>query len=238
MAEKKPTINNKDLLKRLNVPGGIQPQLLRRTIDFKPMDRLQPIQPVDRVKPPEPVQPVDRAKPPEPVQPREEIGELPTAMGSNPFENLPYPSPGDRIKADDFKKLSQGLRVIYDIYRLSGELCGRDFGEVKLALVSHQYEIQKVMSVFGNEINNLEDESLDHRQVLQVLPVELGEPGVIVIVTEAVAVRRTVPNLLGKTYAEAREILGSSLGDAAFPSGPTATPNLVGRSLSDIKAVI
>jgi hypothetical protein len=161
----------------------------------------------------------------------------PRAPGSNPFKELPYPNPGDRIKADDYKKLSQSLKIIYDIYRLSGTLFGRSFGEAKLVLRSHQYEIQGVMTVFGTETGSLDDEKLDHRKVIQVLPVEPGEPRVIVILTEAVEIRRTVPKLIGKTYKEAREILGSALGDVAFPAAPMTTPDLIGASLSEVKNV-
>ena len=41
------------------------------------------------------------------------------SLGGNPLLDLPFPSPGDRIKSDDIKKLSRSLTVIYDAYRLS-----------------------------------------------------------------------------------------------------------------------
>jgi len=171
---------------------------------------------------------------PAPVQDQEQPG----SNGNNPFKELPYPSPGDRIKADDFKKLSQSLQILYDIHLLSSTLCGRDFGEVKLALVTQQYEIQRVMSVFGTEIGSLEDEKLDQRKVIQVLPVEPGEPQVIVILTEAVETRRTVPNLLGKTYKDAAAIVRSALGDGTYPAVPIDMKDLMGYSLAEVKKML
>src|SRR5688572_32841643 len=39
---------------------------------------------------------------------------VPPAPAENSFANLPFPSPGDRIKAEDFKRLSQSLMLIHD----------------------------------------------------------------------------------------------------------------------------
>src|SRR5687768_17602919 len=97
-----------------------------------------------------------------------------TSMADNPFSSLPFPSPGERIKADDFKKLSQALRIVADMTALSGTLFGRSFGDVKLTLASQGYQILRAMSVFGAEIDNLGDASLDSRKVIQVIPVALG----------------------------------------------------------------
>lgn len=162
---------------------------------------------------------------------------VPAAPTENPFASLPFPSAGDRIKAEDFKKLSQSLIVIRDSWRLSGSLLGRTFGEAKQALTSQQYLIQRVMSVFGNEIGDLGDPSLDARQVIQVVPIELGEKSVAVVVTEAVETRRTVPNLLNLTYAEASERLHGVMGDVTVPSSGMTAAQLVGLSLEQAKAI-
>jgi hypothetical protein len=158
---------------------------------------------------------------------------VPTAPGDNPFKDLPFPSPGDRIKADDFKKLSQALKAIYDASLLCGALFGRNFGEVKLALASQGYMVQRVMSVFGAEVDNLGDASLDARKVIQVVPLELGERRVALILTEAVETRRLAPNLVGLTYNDASQRLRDTLGDMTFPSTTMAVPQLVGLSLAE-----
>jgi hypothetical protein len=162
---------------------------------------------------------------------------VPAAPADNPFASLPFPSPGDRIKADDFKKLSQSLMVVRDAWQLSGSLLGRTYGEAKQALTSQQYLIQRVMSVFGNEITDLSDPSLDGRKVIQVVPIELGGKNVAVVVTEAVETRRTVPNLLNLTYAEASERLHGVMGDVTVPSNPITTSQLLGLSLEQAKAI-
>ncbi len=162
---------------------------------------------------------------------------VPPAPAENSFANLPFPSPGDRIKADDFKRISQSLMLIHDAWMLSASLLGRTFAEAKQALVSQQYEIQRVMSVFGNEVAQLDDASLDGRKVIQVIPLELGTKGVAVVLTEAVETRRTVPNLMNLTYSEASERLQGILGDVSVPSNPMTTQQLVGLSLDQAKAV-
>jgi len=162
---------------------------------------------------------------------------VPPAPADNPFSSLPFPSPGDRIKAEDFKRISQSLMLIHDALMLSASLLGRTFAEAKQALVSQQYEIQRVMSVFGNEVSQLDDASLDGRKVIQVIPLELGTKGVAVVLTEAVETRRTVPNLMNLTYSEASERLHGILGDVSVPSNPMTAQQLVGLSLGQAKAV-
>jgi hypothetical protein len=157
---------------------------------------------------------------------------LPTAPGNNPFPKLSFPSPGDPIRADDFKRLSQSLRIIYDVFALSSALQGQEFGVAKLALTSQQYEIKRVMSVFGTEIEDSNDSSLDNRKVIQVMPLELGDRSVAVILTEAVETRRFAPNLMGLTYSEASERLRSVLGDVTFPSKPMNAPELTGLTVA------
>ncbi|HEU5098946.1 MAG TPA: hypothetical protein VFU22_08005 [Roseiflexaceae bacterium] len=163
---------------------------------------------------------------------------LPQAPGVNPFTDLPMPSPGDRIKSDDFKKLSQSLRIVYDSYVLSGALFGRSFGEAKMALISQNYEIVKIMTVFGAEIDDLENTSLDSRKVVQVSPAVLGERRVVVVLTEAVDTRRFAPNLLGLTYKEGVERLSALLGDTTSAGPPINAAELVGLSLAAAKDAI
>jgi hypothetical protein len=157
---------------------------------------------------------------------------------TNPFKNLPFPSPGDRIKAEDFRNLSQGLSILNEMFALSSALFGQNFGMAKLALASQQYHIQKAMSVFGNEINDPEDESLDDRKIILILPAELGERGVHVILTEAVQTRRLTPNLIDKTYTKAMNDLRSILADVSFPSTRYEVPEMTERPLSDAKKKI
>jgi hypothetical protein len=189
--------------------------------------RTPPRQPAPAPTPPAPAPPVVTAPPPA----------VPLAPSTNPFDSLPMPSPGDRIKADDFKKLSQSLLLIRDAWQLSASLMGRTFGDAKQALVSQQYLIASVMSVFGHEIADENDPSLDSRKVIQVVPLELGEKNVAVVVTEAVETRRTVPNLLNLTYAEASERLESVMGDITVPSDGMSASQLVGLSLAQAKTV-
>lgn len=183
-------------------------------------------------RPPSPQPPPPVATPPVATPPV-----VPPAPAENSFSNLPFPSPGDRIKADDFKRLSQSLMVIRDALLLSASLLGRSFAEAKQALVSQQYEIQRVMSVFGNELAQLNDPSLDGRKVIQVVPLELGTKAVAVVLTEAVETRRSVPNLLNLTYQEASERLQGVLGDVSVPSDPMTASQLVGLSLAQAKAI-
>jgi hypothetical protein len=205
-----------DIKQRLEVPPRISTP-----------PRTPPRQPAPTPPAPAPAPPVVTAPPPV----------VPLAPSTNPFDSLPMPSPGDRIKADDFKKLSQSLLLIRDAWQLSASLMGREFGEAKQALVSQQYLIASVMSVFGHEIADENDPSLDSRKVIQVVPLELGEKNVAVVVTEAVETRRTVPNLLNLTYAEASERLEGVMGDITVPSDGMSASQLVGLSLAQAKAV-
>jgi hypothetical protein len=158
--------------------------------------------------------------------------EVPAAPATNPFNSLPFRSPGDRIKSEDFNALSQSLKTVYDMSVLSGSLFGLSFAEAKLVLASQQYQIQRVMTVFGAEIDNLADTSLDNRKVVQILMV-LGERGVRVVVTEAVETRRFAPNLLGQTYRQGAERLQALLGEITFPTTPINASQLIGLSLKE-----
>jgi len=157
--------------------------------------------------------------------------ELPDAPSTNPFDNLPYPSPGDRIQAEHFKILSQSLDLIQQASLLASAVFGKPFAIVKSVLAAEGYSIASVFSVHGQELVNEQDTSLDDRVVLQVRPVELGEPEVIVVLSEVVEQRRVMPNLIGMTHAGAQNAVRQALGPAA--SGPPVqTPNLIGQPLS------
>jgi hypothetical protein len=180
---------------------------------------------------PTPVQPPPVAVPaslPAPI--------VPPAPNTNPFAELPYPAPGDRIKADDFKKLSQSLRVIADMAVLSGQLFGRTFGEAKVALAGQGYAVARVLSVFGSEPGSANDPSFDGRRVVQVLPAALGENAVLVMVTEAVETRRFAPNFttggVNYTYRQAVETMRSVLGEAGMSGLPMGAPNLLEKTLA------
>jgi hypothetical protein len=157
----------------------------------------------------------------------------PQAPPANPFAELTFPSPGDRIKAEDFRRLAQALRTLADTYALSGATFGYPFGQVKLALAAQQYEVVRVVSVYGAELPNAADTSLDDRKVIQVAPVVLGERRVSVVVTEAADTRRTMPDLTGLTYRQAIERIQSQLGDVIAGGGPMVVPQLEGLSLTE-----
>ena len=206
---------------------AVRPEVLKLRPDLIARPDLIP-----RPLPPQPL-PMPPVPIPQPIPP----AVVPPAPAENTFADLPFPSPGDRIKAEDFKRLSQSLMLIHDALMLSASLLGRTFAEAKQALVSQQYEIQRVMSVFGNELAQLGDASLDGRKVIQVIPLELGTKGVAVVLTEAVETRRSVPNLMNLTYREASERLHGILGDVSVPSNPMTAQQLVGLSLDQAKAV-
>jgi hypothetical protein len=204
-----------------------QPSVALNPAVFTAFDGLSRVPP--RVITPLPPQP-PAATPAPPV--------LPPAPTDNPFENLPFPSPGDRIRADDFKRLSQALKVIVDMTALSASLFGRTFSEAKAALLGHGYQIARVMTVFGTEIDNLADSSLDGRKVVQTVPAELGLHQVMVIVSEAVDTRRFVPNLMGLTYPDAQERVKTLVGEPSPGSAPPTVPQLVGLGLGDVQQAI
>ena len=158
---------------------------------------------------------------------------VPPAPVSNPFASLPFRSPGDRIKADDFNALAKGLQIIGDVFVLSGALFGASFGQAKLLLAAQQYQITRVVSVFGAELTALDDTSLDTRKVIQVVPAALGEKRLMVVVTEAVETRRFAPNMLGLTYREAFERQRAVIGEGTFPSTPRTAESLISQSLKD-----
>lgn len=191
-----------------------------------------------RLPAPAPPAPPPSPPPPTPVPPPVAVPALPAAPVSNPFASLPFRSPGDRIKSDDFNALAKGLQIIGDAYVLSGALFGAPFGQAKLQLAAQQYEIERVMTVFGAEVSAQVDASLDSRKVIQIVPTILGERRVMIVVTEAVETRRLAPNLLGLTYGDALERQRAAFGEGTFPAVSMTAAPLVGRSLGEAAQIL
>jgi hypothetical protein len=122
---------------------------------------------------------------------------------------------------------------VFDAFAVSSTLLGRTYGEARLALIAQQYRIERAVTVFGVELSDPGDPSLDGRRVLQVAPVVLGEPQVVVILSEAVETRRMAPNLIGLTHAEAAERLSLLVGDAAPGGPPVPAPQVIGLTLDE-----
>lgn len=160
-----------------------------------------------------------------------------TVPASNPFQALPFPSPGDRIKAEDFRALSQSLQILYDIHVLSSSLLGQTLAEAKTALAAQRYEVLKVMTVLGNELSNPGDSSMDQHKVIQILPAALGDKRVLIVLAEAVDTRKFTPNLAGLTYREASERLRAFVGDLPSSGGPMLAPQWVGHSLAEAQTI-
>ncbi len=158
----------------------------------------------------------------------------PTAPASDPFAELPFPNPGDRIKAEDFRRLAQGLRVVADAHALAGAMFGLPFGTAEAALRAQGYEVARVVSAGGTELSAPGDPMLNDRRVLAVAPVALGQPRLNVVVTDTAATAdRRMPSLLGLTYRAAATRLQTEAGDLLAGAGPMTAPQLVGRTLSD-----
>lgn len=211
---------------------GVDPRILVNP-EIKVLPRPPQPQPTPRPlpAPPPTTTPVPRPAPaPTPT--------VPVAPGDNPFLELPFPTAGSRIKSEDFRRLAQCLTIIHDAFALAGTLIGHDFGTVKGLLASQQYTVARVISVFGNEIEDLADPSLDARKVIQVVPTELGGRSVSVVVTEAVETRRLTPKIVGLSYADASEKLRDVLGDATLNSTPTKAPRLVGLPLAEARRIL
>lgn len=180
------------------------------------------------VIPPRPVTPPS-PQAPDPTPPA--TPPLPAATNDTVFDHLPFPQAGERIRAEDFRTLSQALTVVADAVALSSALLGQPYGQARMALTSRQYVVERVLTIFGAELADPNVASLDDRTVLSVAPVKLGDRRVAVVLSEAVDTRRMTPNLLGLSYADATERLRLLVGDAG--TGPIAAPQLVGLTLDD-----
>src|SRR5689334_14874503 len=165
------TAANPQLFERSAAVSDIfKPVATRPDFTFTPVDRI-PFLPQPAPPTPAPTQPSAPAPAPAPTP---VLQPVPPAPVESPFDKLPFPSPGDRIKADDFKALSHSLKLLYDLVVLSSTLFGQSYGDARLMLASRGYQIARVITVFGNEITNLGDTSLDARKVLQVIPAAPG----------------------------------------------------------------
>jgi hypothetical protein len=171
------------------------------------------------------------APPPPPVA-QAVVPTLPVVPTENPFNHLPRPSPGDRIRAEDFRQLSSCLELVHDATLLSAALFGHTLAEARPFIAAQGRSIAGVLSVFGAVLSAENDPSLDQRRVVQVLPVVLGEAGVHVVVTEAVETRRLSPTLMGLNYAAVVDQLRGSLGQGTTPTVRIAAPSLVNLTLS------
>jgi hypothetical protein len=199
---------------------------------FAEAPRFEPVGPRIPIPLPEPGPPSSPPPPAESLPPPASPPMPPQAPAETPFTALAYPSPGDRIKAEDFRRLSQALQVVADTYALAGATFGYPFGQAKLALAAQQYEIARVVTVSGAEASPA-DTALDSRKVLHVAPVVLGERRVAVVVTEAAETRRYMPDLRGLTYRQAAERVQAELGDLTVGGAPMITPRLQGLTLTD-----
>lgn len=210
-----------------------QPDLRSFTANFAPAIAPERLLSAMRWTPPATSPPPDKPAPAPQAPPSEGAG-VPSAPPTNPFETLPMPSPGDRIRSDDFRALSNALRLVYEASVVSAGLFGRTFGEAKVLLLGQRYEIGRVMTVLGSELTALDDPSLDERRVVHVAPTALGERGVLVVLTEEVDRTRYAPDLTtAPTYASAVAMLRERMGPVRSPT-PVLAPDLVGLSLHDL----
>jgi len=215
--------------------GSIPLTALRSTVALNPRIASL-VQPTIRIPPvvgPLPVPPPVALPPaPSPPTPQAVIPTLPPVPTENPFNHLPRPSPGDRIRAEDFRQLSSCLELVHDATLLSAALFGHTLAEARPFIAAQGRSIVGVLSVFGAVLSAANDPSLDQRRVVQVLPVVLGEAGVHIVVTEAVDTRRLSPTLMGLNYSAVVEQLRGSLGQGTTPNVRIAAPSLVNLSLS------
>jgi hypothetical protein len=220
------------LLANPGIARAVSPETLRAgtLVSRLPgiIDRV-PFQP-PAPAPPQPAPPT--AAPPQPAVPPP-MPAIPAAPVESPFDHLPFPSPGDRIKADDFKALSQSIQLLHDLVVLSSTLFGQSYGDVRVMLASRGYQIARVVTVFGNEITNLADTTLDARKVLQISPAAPGHPVVMLVLTEAMDTRRFMPNLVNMNYRTAQSYIQTLLGDVPLQGAPPASPQFVGLNLTD-----
>jgi hypothetical protein len=196
---------------------------------LRPFAPLTPLVPPVRVPTPTPPSAPPAASPP--VAPAAPV-DVPDAPASDPFENLPFPQPGDRIRAEDFQTLSTALRMIHDAFAISGALFGVDFATARQVLAANSYQIVQVVSVFGTEITNPDDPAHAQRRVIQVMPDDLGTNQVNVVLTEEVREpEMRMPNLVGLTYEQAQTEMQRVLRGVVDENATMAVPNLVGQTL-------
>jgi hypothetical protein len=218
-----------------DVPAGIAAALRTAALQPRPAlsaARLAGITALPTVFP----RPVPTAPPPPRAAPLPTPPAAPASGTPSPFDELPYPAPGDRIRADDFRRLSQCLEIVRDAFLLSGSIVGRTLGESRAALAAQGYAIDRVLSVFGSVLADPADASAEGRIVVHASLAALGERRIFVVISEPVETRRLTPNLMNRTYGDAVNILRAAIGDAALPGGPMGAPQLVGRTLDEVAA--
>lgn len=182
------------------------------------------------------------ATPPAPTPPpavaQPVLPTLPPVPDENPFNHLPFPAPGDRIRADDFRQLSSCLQLVQASAQLSAALVGHTLAAARPFLAAQGRVLSRVMTVFGSVLEDVNDLSLDHRRIVQVLPVIIGEPEVQAIVTEAVETRRLTPSLVGFHYEDASRTFSGSVGQGTIAAAPARVPSLADLSLAEAANVI
>jgi hypothetical protein len=188
-----------------------------------------------------PTPPVAPPAPPPPAVapvPAAALPTLPPVPDDNPFNHLPFPAPGDRIRAEDFRQLSLCLQLVQATSLLSAALFGQTLSAARPFLAAQGRTLTRIMTVFGTVLDDPNNTSLDQRPIIQVLPVIIGEPEVQVIVSEAVETRRLSPSLVGFNYETAARTLSSSIGQGAIAAAPTRVPSLTDIALGDAANVI
>ncbi|MGQ0641888.1 MAG: hypothetical protein ACT4P6_14150 [Gemmatimonadaceae bacterium] len=211
---------NAAALRKTGILAELAPDV-RRLRDMVARPPVPPSQP-----PPQP--PVVSPPPPPQVLPT-----LPRVPDENPFNHLPFPTPGERIRSDDFRQLSLCLQLIQATTQLSAALFGHTLSAARPFLAAQGRVLARTMTVFGTVLDDPNDTSLDDRRIMQVLPVIIGEPEVQVIVSEAVETRRLSPSLLGLRYNAAASALSTSVGQGTVPATPVRAPELMGRTLGE-----
>jgi len=197
--------------------------------------RLRDLVPFTPPAPPPPAPPPPLPIPPAPPQ---ALPTLPRVPDDNPFNHLPFPTPGDRVRSDDFRQLSLCLQLVQASSQLSAALFGQTLSAARPFLQAQGRVLARVMTVFGNVLEDPNDTTLDERRIMQVLPVVIGEPEVQVIVSEAVETRRLSPSLIGLRYPAATSALSASIGQGTIAAAPIRAPELLGRSLGEAANLI
>ena len=204
--------------------ASVRPGLAERVRDIVDVSRVLP----DRVRPPLPTP----APAPPPVAPAPPVA----PVGGTPFDGLPTPSPGDRIRAEDFRRITQCLQLVQQATVLSSTLFGRTLGEARTALQAQGWQLDRVLSVFGQDV--AAGGAHEDRRVVQVVPASLGLNRVHLVVTEAVATQRLAPNLVGLSHAEAMERLRAAVGEVTMQDVAVSAPALGGLTLGDAVSAV
>ena len=167
------------------------------------------------------------------------MADTPSAPNAdNAFDQLPFPVPGDPIRSNDIGNISRALTNVRDAYVLSAVCCGQDFGKARGILAAQGYTIERAITVYGVEMAAPEDASLDARKTLHIYPSAPGTRKVIVILSERQEERRFMPNLTGRTYREAQEMLRQQLGEVSLRVAPLTMPDLRGMTVAEARSAL